>query len=128
MRAGMGRPSDLDGGWWVAPLWVADETGVVTFRDLGPLGGPPPGSPAARVGPSLAGSLSGMILEDDGRLQLKVAPASPPADPARPWDAPALLLVGIRFEPARAATMTANELADAVLGGFRRSVEALAKS
>jgi hypothetical protein len=127
LRAGMGRPSDLEGGWWVAPLWVADEGGVVTFRDLGPLGGPPPGPPAARLGPSLAGSLSGMILEDDGRLQLKVAPASPPTDPARPWDAPATLLVGIRFEPARAATMSANDLADTVLGAFRRAVELLAK-
>ena len=123
----MGRPSDLDGGWWVAPFWVADDEGVVRFRDLGPLGGPPPGPPAAHVGPSLAGSLSGMILEDDDRLQLKVAPASPPPDPARPWDAPAMLIVGIRFEPARAATMSVNELADTVLGGFRRSVEALAK-
>jgi hypothetical protein len=112
-------------GWWVAPLWVTDDDGLVTFRDVGPLGGPPPGPPAARLGPSLAGSLSGMILEEDGRLQLKVVPASPPLDPARPWDAPLVLLVAIRFEPARAAAMGANELADAVLAGFRRSVEAL---
>jgi hypothetical protein len=127
LRAGIGRPSEPDGGWWVAPLWVTDDDGLVTFRDLGPPGGPPPGPPAARLGPSLAGSLSGMILEEDGRLQLKVAPASPPPDPARPWDAPLVLLVAIRFEPARAAAMGANELADAVLAGFRRSVEALGR-
>jgi hypothetical protein len=126
LRAGMGRPSDQD-GWWVALVWVADADGVATFRDLGPLGGPPPGPPAARLGPSLAGALSGMILEEAGRLQLKVAPMSPPDDVARPWDAPALLLLGIRFEPLRAATMSANELADTVLAAFRRAVEALAR-
>lgn len=127
LRAGMGRPSETDGGWWVASLWVTDEEGLVTFRDVGPLGGPPPGPPAARLGPSLAGSLSGMILEEAGRLQLKLAPASPPADPARSWDVPLVVLVAIRFEPLRAAAMGANELADAVLAGFRRSVEALGR-
>ncbi|HEX7471842.1 MAG TPA: hypothetical protein VF323_02070 [Candidatus Limnocylindrales bacterium] len=126
-RAGMGRPSEPDGGWWVALLWVADDDGLVTFRDAGPLAGPPPGPPAARLGPSLAGSLSGMILEEDGRLQLKVAPVAPPPDPARPWDAPLVVLVGIRFEPLRAAATGASALADAVLAGFRRSVEALAR-
>ena len=127
LRAGMGRPAEPDGGWWVTTLWVADGDGLVTFRDVGPLGGPPPGPPVARLGPSLAGSLSGMILEEDGRLQLKVAPVAAPPDPARPWDAPLVLLVGIRFEPLRAAAMGANALADAVLAGFRRSVEALAR-
>lgn len=127
LRVGMGRPSEQAGGWWVALLWVADGDGLVTFRDVGPAGGPPPGPPTARLGPSLAGSLSGMILEEDGRLQLKVAPVAPPLDPARPWDASLVVLVGIRFEPLRAAAMGANELADAVLAGFRRSVEALAR-
>lgn len=127
-RAGMGRPSDLDGGWWVTLVWIADEDGgLVTFRDIGPQAGPPPGPPAARLGPTLAGSLSGMILEEDGRLQFKVAPVNPPPEPGRPWDAPVLLLLGIRFEPLRAAAMGANELADAVLAGFRRSVESLAR-
>ncbi len=123
----MGRPNELDGGWWVTLVWVADEGGLVSFRDIGPTGGPPPGAPAARLGPTLAGSLSGMILEEDDRLQLKLAPVTPPAEPGRPWDAPALLLLGIRFEPLRAAAMGASELADAVLAGFRRSVEALAR-
>lgn len=127
-RAGMGRPSDLDGGWWVTLVWVADEDGgLVAFRDLGPLAGPPPGPPAARLGPTLAGSLSGMILEEDGRLQFKVAPVNPPPEPGRPWDAPVLLLLGIRFEPLRAAAMGPNETADAVLAGFRRSIESLAR-
>jgi hypothetical protein len=125
--AGMGRPSEASADWWVAMLWVHDAGGAVTFRDLGPLGGPPPGPPAARLGPSLAGALSGMILEEDGRLQLKVAPVTPPPDPARPWDAPLVVLVAIRFEPLRAAAMRPNELADAVLSAFRRSVEALAR-
>jgi hypothetical protein len=126
-RAGMGRPNELDGGWWVTLVWVADEGGLASFRDIGPVGGPPPGAPAARLGPTLAGSLSGMILEEDDRLQLKLAPVTPPPEPGRPWDAPALLLLGIRFEPLRAAAMGATELADAVLAGFRRSVEALSR-
>ena len=127
LRVGMGRPSTSPDGWWVALLWVADEDGLVTFREVGPLGGPPPGPPANRLGPSLAGSLSGLILEDEGRLQFKVAPVAPPPDPARPWDGPLVVLVGVRFEPLRAAAMGANELADAVLAGFRRSVEALGR-
>jgi hypothetical protein len=32
-----------------------------------------------------------------------------------------------RFEPARAATMGANQLADTVLAGFRRAVEGLSR-
>jgi hypothetical protein len=123
----MGRPSEPGDGWWAAMLWVTDDDGIVTFRDVAPLGGPPPGPPAARLGPSLAGSLSGMILEEESRLQLKVAPVAPPPEAARPWDAPLVVLVAIRFEPLRAAAMGANELADAVLAGFRRSVEALAR-
>ena len=127
LRVGMGRPSESEAGWWVALLWVTDADGLVTFREVGPLGGPPPGPPAARLGPSLAGSLSGLILEEDGRLQLKVVPVAPPPDPARPWDGALAVLVGIRFEPLRAAAMGANALADTVLAGFRRSVEALAR-
>jgi hypothetical protein len=127
LRVGMGRPSESADGWWVALLWVADTDGLVTFREVGPLGGPPPGPPALRLGPSLAGSLSGMILEEDGRLQFKVAPATPSPDAARPWDGALAVLVGIRFEPLRAAAMGANELADAVLAGFRRSIEGLAR-
>jgi hypothetical protein len=127
LRAGMGRPTEAEGGWFLALCWVTDEDGLVTFRDVAPAAGPPPEPPALRLGPSLAGSLSGLILEEDGRLQFRVAAASPPPDPRRPWDAPLAVLVGIRPEPMRAATMRPNELAEAVLSGFRRSVEGLAR-
>jgi hypothetical protein len=33
-----------------------------------------------------------------------------------------------RFEPARAATMRPNELADTVLGAFRKAVEGLSRA
>jgi hypothetical protein len=127
MRVGMGRPSEADGGWWLAMCWVSDDDGLVTFRDVAPAGGPPPEPPAIRLGPSLAGSLSGLVLEEAGRLQFRVAPLSPPADPRRPWDAPLAVLIGIRPEPMRAAAMRPNELAEAVLAGFRRTVEGLSR-
>jgi hypothetical protein len=108
-------------------LWVLDDVGVVSFRDVGPAAGPPPDPPLARLGPSLAGALSGLILEDAGRLQLRIAGLVPPDDPARPWRAPLAVRAAFRFEPARAATMSANQLADTVLAGFRRAVESLAR-
>jgi hypothetical protein len=127
MRAGMGRPTEGEGGWFLALCWVTDEHGLVMFRDVAPAAGPPPEPPAIRLGPSLAGSLSGLILEEGGRLQFRVATASPPADPRRPWDSPLAVLIGIRPEPMRAAAMRPNELAEAVLSGFRRSVEGLSR-
>ena len=123
----MGRPTLSDDGWWLALLWVEDERGVISFRDVAPRAGPPPEPPATRLGPSLAGSLSGMILEDAGRLQFRLAVATPPDDPRKPWDCPLAVLAGIRWEPMRAATMRPNELAQAALEGFRRSVEGLAR-
>ncbi|MEJ7748108.1 MAG: hypothetical protein WKF56_02325, partial [Candidatus Limnocylindrales bacterium] len=63
LRAGMGRPSEGPDGWWMAVLWVTDEDGVVSFRDVAPTAGPPPGPPLARLGPALAGAMSGLILE-----------------------------------------------------------------
>jgi hypothetical protein len=127
LRAGMGRPTQQDDGWWVALLWVVDDEGVVSFREVAPSAGPPPEPPARRLGPSLAGSLSGMILEDGGRLQFRLALATVPDDPLRPWDTPVAVLAGIRWEPMRAATLRPNELAEAVLTGFGRSVESLAR-
>jgi hypothetical protein len=127
MRAGMGRPSDAPDGWWLAVLWVADDDGVVSFRDVAPAAGPPPDPPLARLGPAIAGALSGMILEDDGRLQLRVGALVPPDDPDRPWRAPLALRAAFRFEPARAAAMRPNELAETVLGAFRRAVEGLSR-
>lgn len=126
-RAGMGRPSDAPDGWWLTLMWVADDEGVVSFRDVAPAAGPPPDPPLARLGPALAGALSGLILEDAGRLQLRVAGLLPPDDDTRPWRAPLAIRAAFRFEPARAAAMGANELADTVLAGFRRAVEGLGR-
>ena len=123
--AGMGRPSEAPDGWWLAILWVADSDGVVAFRDVAPDSGPPADPPLARLGPSIAGALSGLILEDAGRLQLRVGAAIPPEDPDRPWRAPLVVRAAFRFEPARVATMRPNELADTVLAGFRQAVEGL---
>jgi hypothetical protein len=125
LRAGMARPSEAPDGWWIALMWVTDDEGVVSFRDVAPASGPPPDPPLGRLGPSLSGALSGLILEDAGRLQMRVGMLVPPEDPERTWRAPLAVRAAFRFEPARAATMRPNELADTVLAAFRRSVEAL---
>ena len=123
--AGMGRPSEAPDGWWLAVLWVADTDGVVSFRDVAPASGPPADPPMVRLGPGIAGALSGLILEDAGRLQLRVGAAIPPEDPDRPWRAPLVVRAAFRFEPARAATLARTSCADTVLAGFRRAVEGL---
>jgi len=123
----MARPSEAPDGWWLAILWVTDEHGVVSFRDVAPEAGPPPDPPLARLGPAISGALSGLILEDGGRLQMRLGLVQPPDDPDRPWRAPLAIRAAFRFEPARAATMRPNELAETVLVGFRRSVEGLHK-
>jgi hypothetical protein len=123
----MSRPTTSDDGWWLAIFWVADDDGVVAMRDLGPAAGPPADPPLARLGPSLAGSLSGMILEDAGRLSIRLATVVPADDPARPWRVPAAIRAAFRWEPARAATMRENELAETVLAAFRRSIEGLSR-
>ena len=124
-RAGMARPSDAPDGWWLAVLWVADDDGVVSFRDVAPAAGPPPDPPLGRLGPAVSGALSGLILEDDGRLQMRLGLIAPPDDPARPWRVPLALRAAFRFEPARAMAMRPNELAETVLAGFVRAVEGL---
>lgn len=106
-------------------LWVTDDDGVVSFRDVAPSAGPPAEPPLARLGPAVAGALSGLILEDAGRLQMRLGGMVAPDDPTRPWRAPLAIRAAFRFEPARAATMRENELADTVLAGFRRAVEGL---
>ncbi len=122
----MARPAEAD-GWWMTLLWVADDDGVVSFRDVAAAAGPPPEPPLARLGPALSGALSGLILEDAGRLQLRVGSLVAPEDPARPWRAPLAVRAAFRFEPARAATMRPNELAETVLAAFRRAVERLGR-
>lgn len=126
LEVGMTRPSTSDDGWWLSVLWVADREGVVSFRDLAPAAGPPPEPPVARLGPRLAGGLSGFIREEGGRLAIRLAPVVPPDDPTRPWRSPAAIRAAIGFEPLRAATMRPNELALAVLTAFGRAVEGLA--
>jgi len=124
-RAGMSRPSEAPDGWWLAVLWVADEEGVIPFRDVARAAGPPAEPPLGRLGPAIAGGLSGFILEDGGRLQLRLGTAILPDDPSRPWRVPLAVRAAFRFEPARVATMTANELAATVLAAFRHAVEGL---
>jgi hypothetical protein len=125
LRAGMSRPTEAPDGWWLAIVWVADDDGVVSFREVAPTAGPPPDPPLARLGPSLAGALSGLILEDDGRLQMRIGTVVPPEDPNRPWRTALVIRAAFRFEPARAAAMRPNELAETVLAAFRTSIEGL---
>lgn len=127
LRAGMSRPSTTDDGWWLAVLWISDANGVVSFRTVAPASGPPPGSPLQRLGPAFAGSLSGMILEENNRLSIRLNVLVPPDDPVQPWRCPLAIRAGFRWEPMRAATMRPNEIADTVLTGFRRSVESLSR-
>jgi hypothetical protein len=125
LQAGMGSPSEGPDGWWLAILWVTDDEGVVSFRDVAPTGGPPPDLPLARLGPAIGGALSGLILEDAGRLQMRLGLIKPSDRPDRPWLAPLAVRAAFRFEPARVATMLPSELAETVLSGFRRAVEGL---
>ena len=128
LRAGMSRPTTAVEDWWTAILWIADEADrLALFVDLAPAAGPPPEPPLARLGPALAGGLSGLILEDAGRLQVRLGPVVPGDEPDRPWRAPAIVRAAFRWEPARAATLRPNELAAEVLTSFRRAVEGLGR-
>jgi len=121
----MARPSEAPDGWWLAVLWVGDDEGVVAFTDVAPAAGPPPEPPLARLGPAISGALSGLILEDAGRLQLRLGLVAAPDDPSRPWRAPIAVRAAFRFEPARAAAMQPNELAMTVLDAFAHAVAGL---
>jgi hypothetical protein len=68
-----------------------------------------------------------MILEESGRLSIRIATVVPADDPTRPWKVPAAVRAAFKWEPMRAAAMRPNELADTVLGGFRRSIEGLSR-
>jgi hypothetical protein len=127
LRAGMSKPSTTDDGWWLALLWIADDEGVVPMRDLASPAGPPAEPPLARLGPSFAGALSGMILEEAGRLSIRLATVVPADDSTRPWRVPAAIRAAFKWEPMRAASMRPNELAETVLAGFRRSIEGLSR-
>jgi hypothetical protein len=125
-HVGMSRPKTIADGWWVALLWCEADGRLLNFSSFSPTAAPPPGSPLLRLGPALAGTLSGLIAEDGGRQQLRLRLGQPPADDARPWEAPLTVLAGFRFEPARVATMRDNELAQTVLTAFRDAILRLA--
>jgi len=127
LRVGMTGPTVIDDDWWLTVVWIADDERIVRFRELAPEAGPPADPPLLRMGPSFAGGLSGLILEEDGRLALRMATIVPPEDPARPWVVPAVVRVACKFEPLRAATLPPVELAEAVLRAFRRAAEGLAR-
>jgi hypothetical protein len=124
---GMNRPTIGPDDWWLAVLWVHDADGIVSFRDVAPAAGPPPEPPLARLGPSFAGGLSGLILEDAGRLSIRLGPLVAPDEPDRPWRCPLAVRAGFRWEPARVATIRPNALALEVLTAFRRAVEGLGR-
>jgi hypothetical protein len=118
-KVGMGRPQTVADGWWVTLFWCERGGLLESFASLSPTPEPPPGSPLLRLGPALAGLLSGLILEEGGRQQLRLRLGQPPSDDARPWEAPLTILAAFRFEPARVATMRDSELAATVLRAFR---------
>jgi hypothetical protein len=121
-RAGMTPPQILTDGWWVTLLWCEKDGELARFADLAPDYGIPPGSPLMRLGPGLSGTMSGLILEEDGRQQLRLRLGQAPTDEGAPWESPLIVLAGFRFEPARTLTMPDNELAQTVLRAFRDSL------
>lgn len=126
LRAGLTVPSVMDDGWWLTHVWIADDEGVVSAVRAAPAAGPPPGTPLEGLGPRIAGSLSGLIAEADGRQQIRLR--MPPADDeARPWERPLVCMLAIQWDPVRAALTTQNELARELLRGFAAAVEALGR-
>ena len=119
----MMAPTVTDDGWWLAVLFAHDETGVVDAEQIAPVAGPPPVPPLIALGPVFAGALAGLIAEQDGRQQFRMA-LPPPADEGRPWTRPLLVRLAVRWEPMRALTMGPRELAREVVVAFRRSLEA----
>jgi len=115
----MSPPQVLDDGWWVALLWCEEGGQLLAFNDLAPSYGTPPGSPLLRLGPALSGTLSGLVLEENGRQQLRLRLGEPPEDEDAPWEAALVALAGFRFEPARRLAMSDSELARTVLEAFR---------
>ena len=98
---------------------------TTTAWSASPTSHPAPGRrpirPSADWVPASSGALSGLILEDAGRLQMRLGLVAPPDDPTRPWRAPLAIRAAFRFEPARAATMRPNELAETVANGVPAS-------
>jgi hypothetical protein len=126
LRAGVSRPSVTDDGWWLAHLWLADEGGVIEAIDIAPAAGPPPGTPLQALGPRLAGALSGLIAEQDGRqlIRLRMPPA---AVDERPWQRPMVCTLAVRWDPVRASVMSQAELGRELLRGFAAAAEAVSR-
>lgn len=127
VRLGMARPSTTEDGWWLAVAWVADEAGVVPWDELAPSAAASPVPPLARIGPLVSGFLSGLIVEQNGRLGIRLGPIVPPPDAAQPWRAPAAIRAAFLFEPVRAAAIPPNELAATVVDALAGALESLAR-
>ena len=126
LKAGMSQPSVMDDGWWLTHLWIADDRGIVEAGLVAPAAGPPPGTPLVALGPRVAGALSGLIAEEDGRQLIRLRmPAA--ADETRPWQRPLLVMLAVRWDPVRASVMTRNELGRELLRGFAAAVEAIGR-
>jgi hypothetical protein len=116
----------MDDGWWLTHLWLADDQGIVEAIEICPAAGPPPGTPLQAIGPRLAGALSGMIAEEEGRQLVRLRmPAA--ADDGRPWQRPTLCMLAIKWDPVRASVTRHNELARELLRGFAAAVEAVGR-
>jgi hypothetical protein len=126
LRAGMTAPSVMDDGWWLTHLWLADEDGVVPAIDIVPAAGPPPGAPLDALGPRLAGALSGLIGQEQGRQLIRLRmPAA--EDESRPWERPMLCMLAISWDPVRASVMRQDELGRELLRGFAAAIEGVGR-
>ncbi|MDQ3937450.1 MAG: hypothetical protein M3253_02075 [Chloroflexota bacterium] len=126
LRAGVSKPSVMDDGWWLTHLWLADDEGIVEATDICPAAGPPPGAPLQALGPRLAGALSGLIAQEEGRQQIRLR-MPPAAHDSRPWQRPMLCMLAVKWDPVRASVMRQNELARELLRGFAAAVEAVGR-
>jgi hypothetical protein len=126
LRAGLAKPSVMDDGWWLTHVWLADDEGVVQALDVAPAAGPPPGAPLESIGPRLAGALSGLIAEEEGRQLIRLRmPAA--FDESRPWQRPLLCMLAVKWDPVRASVMRDSELARELLRGFAAAIEAVGR-
>lgn len=123
VRVGLTAPSTTDDGWWLAVLFARDEAGLVEAEEVAPPAGPPALPPLALMGPIISGALSGLVAEQGGRQQLRLA-LPPGDDEQHPWRRPLVLRLAIRWEPARTATMSQEQLASEAAAAFRRALEA----
>ena len=126
LRAGIDRPTEIE-GWWLAVLWVVDDEGIVPCR----LVAPPPAR--RRIPRTLAWDRSSRAACPASSWRTKNASSCAsacrcrPMSPIDPWSAPLVVQLAVRWEPARAAAMTPSKLADVALAAFRRAVEAASR-